>query len=332
MRHRRQLEDESDPVRAFQAAARREEELAPGMALDAAREPERPGRGGDPVLGRALDGLQATAGNRAVASLVHGRTGRRGRPGRATVHAGRAAVLDVQRAPGDEDEKTADDAANLNANATNPNALTAGAGTTDATGQTDPTGAGTTNAAGSGDQGAVPTGTGAPTPGASWTKIGPVTNSTYAVSGSLRSVANAIAARTEAGSVTSTPSQDTETYAPPDGGTEKVTAARVTVTQAMELPSWTDKANATKGQQAEWDRFFGAITTHENGHVALDRTAYDSVHSKMVGQTPKGADEKLDAAEAKATTDNATYDTNNGHGVKQGTGINPNIDEVTKVP
>jgi hypothetical protein len=207
-----------------------------------------------------------------------------------------------------------------------------GAGTTDATGATVSTAStGATNAAGSGDQGAVPTGSGAPTPGASWTKIGPVTNSTYAVSGSLRSVANAIAARTEAGSVTSTPSQDTETYAP-DGGTEKVTAARVTVTQAMELPSWTDKANATKGQQAEWDRFFAAITTHENGHVALDKTAYDSVHTKMVGQTPKGADEKLDAAEAKATTDNATYDTNNGHGVKQGTGINPNIDEVTKVP
>jgi hypothetical protein len=338
MSQRSHLEDELHPVRALQAAAKRGEELATDLALDAARDPELSGRGGSPVVARALDGLQATAGNGAVVSLVHGRSGRRGRTGRATIHAGRATVLDVQRAPEDDEEKPADGSTDVNANATDPNLLTAGTGTTDVTGSTDPSGStgstgstGATDGAGSGDQGAVPTGSGAPTPGASWTKIGPVTNSTYAVSGSLRSVANAIAARTEAGSVTSTPSQDTETYAP-DGGTEKVTAARVTVTQAMELPSWTDKANATKGQQGEWDRFFGAITTHENGHVALDKTAYDGVHAKMLGQTPKDADAKLDAAEAKATTDNATYDTNNGHGVKQGTGINPNIDEVTKVP
>jgi predicted secreted Zn-dependent protease len=323
MSQRSHLEDETHPVRALQAAAKRDEELTPHIALDAARDPGLADRGGSPVVARALDGLQATAGNRAVVSLVDGRTRSLGRQRRASVNAGRAAVLDVQRAAGDDDEKPTDSPTDANANAMDPTLLTAGSDTTDPTGST--------NVAGSGDQDAVPTGSGAPTPGASWTKVGPVANSTYAVSGSLRSVANAIAARTEAGSVTSTPSQDTETYAP-DGGTEKVTAARVTVTQAMELPSWTDKANATKGQQAEWDRFFGALTTHENGHVTLDKTAYGAVHAKMLGQTPKDADAKLDAAEAKAKADNATYDTTTGHGVKQGTGINPNIDEVTKVP
>ena len=115
---------------------------------------------------------------------------------------------------------------------------------------------------------------------------------------------------------------DTDTWEPP-GGTEKVTAARVTVDQVMELPSWSDKSSATKNQQAEWDRFFAAITTHENGHVAIDKTSFAGTHSKMVGQTPADATKKADAVEAQAKTDNDTYDTGNDHGLKQGTGSTP---------
>ena len=144
-------------------------------------------------------------------------------------------------------------------------------------------------------------------------------------------MANAVGARPEAGSVTITPSADTDSWAP-EGGTEKVTAARVTVAQVMELPTWTDKANATKNQQAEWDRFHGAVTTHENGHVAIDKTSFAGAHSKMVGKSPADADTKLDEVDKQAKTDNDTYDAGNDHGRKQGTGINPNIDEVTKVP
>ena len=336
MGRRSHLEDEVPevhPVRALQAAAQRDEGLAPDAALDAARSADRPGRGGVPVLARAIDGLQATAGNGAVASLLQGRRGTHGRRGQATAHAGHSAVVDapsVQRASGDDEEKPADGSTDANVNATmDPNALAGGSiGSTDITGSTGTTGA--TTAGGSGDTGATQTGAGGTAPGASWTKVGPPNNSTYSVSGSLRTVATAIAARTEAGSEKSAPSQDTET-ATPDGGTEKVTAARVTVKVDVELPSWSDKSSATANQQKEWDRFFKAITAHEDGHVALDKTAYADVHAKMVGKTPADADKKVDDAEAKAKTDNDTYDNNNDHGVKQGTGINPNIDEVTKV-
>jgi hypothetical protein len=330
MSDRLRVEDDS-PVRALRAAAERLDQPSADPAFDAAERGQEPGRGG----GATIDGLHATAGNGAVAWLLGGAGDRRHRTRTPTVHAAHAAVREVpvvQRGPDDDDQAvggSTDPNATTDANVTtDPNALSGGnTGSTGDTGTVGTTGA--TDAGGTG--GATQLGGGAPTPGASWTKVGPPTNSTYAVSGSLRSVATAIAARTEAGSVTTTPSSDTDTYAPP-GGSEKVTAARVTVDQAMELPSWTDKANATKGQQAEWDRFFGAITTHENGHVALDKTAYADVHTKMVGQTPKDADAKLDAAEAKAKTDNSTYDTGNDHGLKQGTGINPNIDEVTKLP
>jgi hypothetical protein len=320
MSGRAHLDDEAHPVRALQAAAERLERDSPDVAFDAARRGEQPGRGGDQVLARSIDGLQASAGNGAVVSLL-GHSTTRHKAGTTAIHAARAAVVEeptLQRAPGDDDQKTA------TGGTTDPNAL---AGRTDSDSSGD-TGGSDGNTGGSDGQ---QLGNTAPTPGKSWTKVGPPTNSTYSVSGSLRTVANAIAARTEAGSVATSPTQDTETYTP-DGGTEKVTAARVTVDQKMEMPDWSDKANATKGQQDEWTRFFGALTTHENGHVDLDKTAYANVHSKMVGQTPTDATAALDAAEAKATTDNTTYDTNNDHGKKQGTGINPNIDEVTKVP
>jgi predicted secreted Zn-dependent protease len=167
--------------------------------------------------------------------------------------------------------------------------------------------------------------------GPSWTHVGPPSNATYDVSGSLRDVATTIAARTEAGSVTATPSSDTETWTP-DGGDETIIAARVTVAQVEELPNWTDRDKATKNQQAEWDRFKAAITTHEAGHVSTDKASFAAAHSSMVGQKPGDGDKKLDAVAAKAKTDNETYDTTTKHGLTQGTGINPNIDEVTKVP
>ena len=144
-------------------------------------------------------------------------------------------------------------------------------------------------------------------------------------------MATAIAARTEAGSVTTTPVADTETYAP-DGGTEKVTAARVTAAQVLELPTWTDKSTATKNQQAEWDRFHGGSRRTRTATSRPTRRPSPAPIRRWWASRPADADTKLDEVDKQAKTDNATYDTGNDHGLKQGTGINPNIDEVTKVP
>ena len=118
----------------------------------------------------------------------------------------------------------------------------------------------------------------------------------------------------------------------PDGGTETVLSAQVQVDQEVELPVWSDKSSATKNQQAEWDRFHKAISTHEAGHVAKDKTAFDGVHTKMLKKTEADADKELDAAEAQAKADNKAYDTATNSGLNHGTGINANIDDVTKVP
>jgi hypothetical protein len=284
-----------------------ERDASTAAVLDAAARGHGLGPGGGAAVGRAIDSLHAMAGNGAIASLFAGTSGGSHRTGQAQTHAARSALAAqpaVQRATGDEPSVQRED------------------GDQPAPEQ---------EVATTGDTAPTELGTGAPTPGPSWTHVGPPTNTTYDVSGSLRNVANTIAARTEAGSVTATPTSDTETWAPA-GGDEKITAARVTVAQVEELPTWTDKSKATTNQQAEWDRFHAAITTHEAGHVSTDKTSFAGAHAAMVGQTPGEGDKKLDAVAAKAKTDNDTYDATTSHGLTQGTGINPNIDEVTKVP
>lgn len=303
---RRHLEDDPPPVRAGRAARESQGPTASTPMLDAAGPTGEPGRGGDAAIGRALGGLHASAGNGAVVQLLRRALPDHRSGGVANRRADLTSVGDVPNVQRDLDDEATPD------------------------GEAAPAEASATDAAVGGE---APTelGGGAPAKGPSWTKVGPPSNTTYSVSGSLRTVANAISARTEAGSVLSTPSLDTETWAPPDG-TEKVSAARVTVAQVVELPTWSDKSDATPNQQAEWDRFHAAITTHEAGHVTTDKTAFAGAHAKIVGQTPTAGSEALDKVDAQAKTDNATYDATTSHGVTQGTGINPNVDEVTKIP
>jgi hypothetical protein len=167
-----------------------------------------------------------------------------------------------------------------------------------------------------GDLTTLATGGGA---GAGSTSIGPPTRSTYAVSGSLADAADTIASRTEAGSETSTPSMDTDT----DGG--RIVAARVTVAQAIELPSWTDRSSGTPAQQKEWDRFMGALSAHEDGHVAKDVATWTGAHKKIAGKSEKDGNDTFDAISAAADTANADYDTATQHGLTQGTTIDPNV-------
>jgi len=330
MSHRHRADDEIHPVQALRAAAEANEAAERERSTRAVlgepgRSPESR-RGGDPSMARAIGGLQAEAGNGAVAWLLNGSVATSHVTGSPQVRAASAAVVDepvVQGLWGDDEEEEAAESA-------------------DAGGAPDPAAGVETGASSAGGDDAQPTaggdasgatelGGGAPAANPSFTKVGPPTNTTYSVSGSLRTVATAIGARPEAGSVKVTPDSKVQSWTP-DGGTETVISAQVTVDKEVELPVWSDKANATKNQQAEWDRFHAAITTHEAGHVGKDKTAFAGVHSRMLKKTEADADTELNNAVTQAKTDNKAYDTSTNSGITQGTGINPNIDEVTKVP
>ena len=162
-------------------------------------------------------------------------------------------------------------------------------------------------------------------PTTSFTKVGPPSKSSYTVSGTLRQAAESVGARKEAGATITTPDLFMADGWP--------THVQVTVAQVVELPEWDGKAAATQNQRDEWDRFKAAITTHENGHVAVDKTSFANAHAKIrAKKTRPDATTEYDTIVAQANTDNDTFDTGNDHGRKAGTNINPNIDEVTKVP
>ncbi len=162
-----------------------------------------------------------------------------------------------------------------------------------------------------------------PAPTTSFTKVGPPKNTTYTVSGTLRQAAEAVGARPEAGATITTPDMNMG-----DGWPAQV---QVTVDQVVELPEWDGKAAATQNQRNEWDRFKAAITAHENGHVAVDKALFANAHVKIrAKRTRDDATAEFDRIVGQADTDNKTYD-GDAHG-RPATNINPNIDEVTKVP
>ena len=168
---------------------------------------------------------------------------------------------------------------------------------------------------------------GAPEATTSGTTIN-VVNTTYSVAGSLLDAANTMAARTEAGSVTSQFSDIA--YTTTESG--RVVTANITVTETILLPVWTGYASATAAEKAEWDRFRAALQAHEQQHVAIDRAAYTNIHAKLVGKSQTRADEIIDETETATTALNDAFDTQTDHGRNAGTTINPPTSGSTSSP
>jgi hypothetical protein len=294
---------ELSPVREGEAAP------GPGLGLDACPDPGAhpaawvavtgAGRhGGHPALRGSVARLQARAGNAAVAGLLGARTvGAVAADARPTRRAG-----PTQRHGGGVDAPGSEPSAPIPLGteepADDPNRLE--------------------------DEGGGPA---LPPPTSSSTTVGPPTRSSYTVSGTLRQAAEAVAARPEAGQTLTSPVLN---MAPPG---KWPTHVQVIVGQAVQLPEWDGKASATQNQRSEWDRFKAAITAHEEGHVSTDVKAYANAHGKIRAKPTRAEGEaEFDTITTTADTDNATFDTRTDHGRNTGTNINPNIDEVTKVP
>jgi hypothetical protein len=162
-------------------------------------------------------------------------------------------------------------------------------------------------------------------PASSGTKIS-VVDSPYSVSGTFLQVANQLAARSEAGSVTS---QVSDIHLHPVPG--PVRLASISVTETVSLPTWSDRPQASAGEKAEWDRFRAALAAHEQGHVGLDRAAFTDIHKRCLGVTETIANERIDAAIEAASAANGEFDSSTDHGRSAGTSINTNVAE-TKPP
>jgi hypothetical protein len=155
-----------------------------------------------------------------------------------------------------------------------------------------------------------------------------VSDTKFNVPGEFATMASNLAARTEAGSVTS---QVSDIYLEPIPGPVKL--ANITVSETRSLPNWVDRGTPTAEQTAEWERFFAALSTHEQTHIDLDKNSLTNIHAKCIGVSEETANKRIDAAIAAADTANAEFDTKTDHGRNAGTRIDTNVGSSTiKVP
>ena len=166
-----------------------------------------------------------------------------------------------------------------------------------------------------------------PTPTASGTSIS-VAEAPFTVAGEFTAMAANLAARPEAGSVSS---QVTDLYYEPPTG--RVKLAHVTVVETRALPIWTERGTPKPEQVTEWDRFRAAIAVHEQGHVDIDMKTFANAHRKAIGLSQADANTNIDGVVTAANNANHDYDTDNDHGRKAGTKIDGNVGVgMIKVP
>ena len=129
-----------------------------------------------------------------------------------------------------------------------------------------------------------------------------------------------------------------------------VNSADVQSTTTTESPVWVDKSKASPGAQQEWDRFSGAVDTHEGGHTAIMNGAAVTLDSALPGLSATGtgataadataaANAALganvqgatNAAVAAADATNVAHDapppTGTGHGATQGAVLDTSKDK-----
>ena len=103
---------------------------------------------------------------------------------------------------------------------------------------------------------------------------------------------------------------------------QNIGEASVDVTITVSMPRWAGSASAPQAEREEWERFVGALHTHEQGHVDLAETYLQHADTLLNGHDEQTA--------AKQWQDNLTtlqqmsdqYDTGNDHGRNAGTTIN----------
>lgn len=163
-----------------------------------------------------------------------------------------------------------------------------------------------------------------PTPTRSGTDIQVLEGEPISVTGTLREAAEQLAARAEAGSVTSQVADVYYTQAREDGPTRLVF---ITVLETRRMPVWTNRAKRPAPEQAEWDRFHAALAAHEQRHIEIDREVFTNLHRKCVGKSLDAMNKAIDDAIALANKRNKEFDDTTDHGRNAGTRIAPPPEE-----
>ena len=165
-----------------------------------------------------------------------------------------------------------------------------------------------------------------PTPTRSGTDIQVVEADPLPVTGTLRQVAGELAARTEAGSVTS---QVADVYYEAADENSPTRLVAITVVETRRMPAWTNRAERPEAEQREWDRFYAALLAHEQRHIDIDREVFANLHRACLRKSIARMNEIIDEAIESANVRNRDFDTTTDHGRNAGTRIAPPPEEET---
>ncbi len=88
----------------------------------------------------------------------------------------------------------------------------------------------------------------------------------------------------------------------------------VTVRISIRMPRWTGRDHARAAEQAEWDRFYGALRDHERGHESRARTGAQAMHTRMLRTLAANLQTVMDEENDRIKAASAAYDTATNHG------------------
>jgi len=105
-----------------------------------------------------------------------------------------------------------------------------------------------------------------------------------------------------------------------------VSSATVSVPQRKTMPRWQGYPEAPEPVKDEWDRFWGALDSHEQGHFDLVTLHLANLDELLVGQPVHDVQRVFNDAVAGLEAASSAYDVQTSHGVTQGTTIDLDVE------
>lgn len=158
-------------------------------------------------------------------------------------------------------------------------------------------------------------------------EVGPVAESNYTVEAdSLAAFADAVTARDEAGRVQWDPTFAYES----EGGEAPSVTVSVSCPIALEMPSWAIPADIGPNTRAEFNRWLGALRTHEQGHITRVHQHFDGLAQRLAELPYARALRLFNTTKTNLQTASDAYDTDTSHGISQGTTFDLSIEEAER--
>jgi predicted secreted Zn-dependent protease len=152
--------------------------------------------------------------------------------------------------------------------------------------------------------------------------IGPTSRSTYEIEAT--SLDEAMTAMEEHSADEAAQTSWSPTFSADNDGTN-VTAARVEVPVAVEMPSWPGSSQVSRAARAEWTRFRTALGVHEDGHVSRVQTGFARSDRRLLRKTPEAAETEFGTIVEAVQSNSDAFDTQTDHGRNNGTVIDTSI-------